>query len=171
VQEPQAQDRWCWAAVTVSVVHYYDPSNGVSQCERVDAQFGLATCCGGDGEFPPCNCDGNLEDSLSATDVLDHLEAGPTPGAVDFDALVGTIRTEINANRVLCIRFAWAAGGAHFIVIAGYGTGANPRVRIEDPLFGTSTPLLADLLAGSYQTGRDVIRPGRWTDTYFTKMP
>ena len=39
VMQHQQQTQWCWAAVSVSVSHYYSPWSGWTQCAMVNAEL------------------------------------------------------------------------------------------------------------------------------------
>jgi hypothetical protein len=50
----QLQSEWCWAAVSVSVAHYYDARSPWTRCKMVNAQTGNTTCCENGGS-DACN--------------------------------------------------------------------------------------------------------------------
>jgi hypothetical protein len=154
--EHQKQDRWCWAAVAVSVGRYYKRSTK-AQCELVSEQLNNVTCCGG-GAGGACNQSNSLRPSLTSVGV-DHLLA---PGA----AGVADIQYEINNRQVICLRYQWSGGLGHFAVIEGCAQIPAAWVAVEDPWFGWSELTLTNLANGNY------LGPGgAWTDTYFTSTP
>jgi hypothetical protein len=169
--ERQRHDRWCWAAVGRAVLRFYDPTADVSQCALANAVLSRLpdddptrrTCCGTDGASPACNRSTSLELTLTTAGVLERRQTGPVS--------IGTIRTVVDANRVLCMRFEWVGGGAHFMVITDYGPSPGPRVLVQDPWLGDMTPRLADLTNGVYQDPDTFVGRGEWTDTYFTRPP
>ena len=38
--QAQLESEWCWAAVSTSIAHYYNPSSSVTQCQVVNQQLG-----------------------------------------------------------------------------------------------------------------------------------
>src|SRR6266700_5017599 len=52
--QTQQQTQWCWAAVSVSVNLYYDPTSGQTQCAVANTALGQTTCCN-DGSTAQCN--------------------------------------------------------------------------------------------------------------------
>jgi len=152
--EHQEQDRWCWAAVAVSVGRYYKRSKK-AQCELVSEQLNNVTCCGVNASSYACNQPNQLRPSLTSAGV-DHRWA---PGA----AGVADIQNEINNNRLVCVRYQWSGGLGHFAVIEGCAQVPPAWVAVGDPWFGWSELTLTDLANGNYMGPGGV-----WTDTYFT---
>jgi papain like cysteine protease AvrRpt2 len=156
VMQHQQQTQWCWAAVSVSVSHYYSPWSGWTQCAMVNAELGQTTCCI-DGASAQCNQPNVLDSPLQRAGVLDHMTS--------TDAGIGDIRNEIDAGRPLCWRIGWKGGGGHFAVIEGYRMFPDVWVAVDDPWYGASDLPLDVLTTGGYQGSGD------WTHTYFTKRP
>jgi len=155
--QTQQQDRWCWAAVSVSVAGYFNtpgPTGGSwQQCEIVNAELGQTTCCQ-NGSTSSCNQDWYLDRALQR---VGHLASGPNSGAMPF----ASVQAEINANRPVGVRIGWFQGGGHFVVLRGYDdTGAFQSLDVEDPWYGPSTYDYQQFAAG-YQSGA-----GAWTHTY-----
>jgi hypothetical protein len=71
----QHQSNWCWAAVSTSVAHFYDPSSSWTQCEVANAQLGRTDCCGTSGSGA-CNVYGYLDKGLQEIGHFDHLQNG-----------------------------------------------------------------------------------------------
>jgi hypothetical protein len=150
----QAEDQWCWSAVTVSVSVFYLPSSSWTQCSLVCAELGNSTCCT-DGSIPACNQPWTLDAALLRTNNLLQWAAGTAPAA--------TIQTELGASRPICCRIGWNGGGGHFVAISGYqNDGTDEEVTVEDPFFGQSQVNLATFTT-AYQND------GVWTHTYYTK--
>ncbi|HXH39921.1 MAG TPA: papain-like cysteine protease family protein, partial [Thermoanaerobaculia bacterium] len=151
--ELQEQDNWCWSAVSVSVKHFYDPGNPITQCQQAARQ--MATPCCDTPTSSVCNRPWFLDRALMG---LGNLQA-TTPAALPIDA----IRVEIDNHHPLGCRIGWAGGGGHFVCIDGYDvTGAVPIVTIRDPIYGTSHVTLTTFLS-AYQGS------GSWTNSYTTK--
>jgi hypothetical protein len=155
--EHQKQDRWCWAAVAVSVGRYYKRSQ-MAQCELVKKQLNNVSCCGVNASSSACNQPYSLPPPLTVAGV-DCLVA---PGVAD----VNDLQNEINNNRPVCLRYQWSEGGGHFAVIEGWAEIPEAWVAVEDPWLWWSELRLADLVNGNYKGPG-----GAWTDTYFTSAP
>jgi peptidoglycan hydrolase-like protein with peptidoglycan-binding domain len=151
--QAQQQSNWCWAAVSSSVSHFYDPASSWTQCKVANAQLGRTDCCGG-GASGPCNVYGYLDLGLTEVGHFDHLQAGTTTFAV--------LQSEIIGSRPLGIRVAWSGGGAHFVT--AIGAEAGDLVLVGDP--GSGTNSLVDF--ATLQT--DYSGSGTWTHSYFTKL-
>ena len=153
-QQAQEQDQWCWAAVTVSVSHYYDHGSAWTQCSLVDAELSRGDCCW-NGSISVCNRPWVLDSPLNRTGNLDRMEnmVSPFPDVV----------IEINSNRPLSCRIGWFSGGGHFVVIHGYSDGANGSwVTVGDPFYGPST-YVYDVFCANYRSS------GVWTHSYYTQ--
>jgi hypothetical protein len=154
--EKQLEDKWCWAAVTVSVDHYFFPASTSSQCQIARDVLSIADCCSNpDG----CNRAAKLQDAL--TDVSRLTEILPRP--LRFDE----IQREIDAKRPVCARIAWNEGSAHFVVVSGYRQSASgvQSVEVADPLFPSST-LEYDVFVSAYQNGEVPQGGGQWVATF-----
>jgi hypothetical protein len=148
----QEQTNWCWAAVATSTAGFYESNTGGAQCELVNAELGLATCCAS-GSDADCNVAWYLEDALQH---VDHLR--------DFSgnkATWDTVTAEIDAGRALGVRIAWEGGGGHFVIVAGYDSNGE-MLEIRDPWWGDSS-VAYDSFPDTYQ-GR-----GSWTHSYRTQ--
>lgn len=147
----QLQSEWCWAAVSVSVAHYYDAHSSWTQCRMVNAQKGLATCCQNGGS-DDCNQPGFLDDALTRAGHLNSETGGTT--AID------TVLEDLTAANPVCIRIGWSGGGGHFIAATG---AEDPDIMmVDDPIYGHSV-LTYNTLANDYQGS------GSWTNSYYTK--
>jgi peptidoglycan hydrolase-like protein with peptidoglycan-binding domain len=150
--QAQQQSNWCWAAVSTSVSHFYDPNSSWTQCGVANTQLGRTDCCGS-GASGACNVYGYLDQGLQEVGHFDHLQYGTTT----FEVL----QNEIIASRPLGIRVAWAGGGAHFI--AAIGSEEDDLVLVGDPGSGTNSLVNYATLETSYNGS------GTWTHSYFTK--
>jgi hypothetical protein len=154
--EKQRQDKWCWAAVSVSVDHYFSPRSNLTQCLIAQKVLNNGPCCSGQ---EGCNRAARLQAALSVVGKLKTIVTRP----LQFDE----VRREINANRPVCVRIAWSGGGAHFVIIRGYRQSASglQLVEVADPLFPSST-VLYDVLVSGYQNPENPDDGGRWTASF-----
>ena len=106
----QLQSEWCWAAVSVSVAHYYDSHSSWTQCQMVNAQRGLTSCCQNGGSND-CNQPGFLDDALTRAGHLQSETGGTTA--------IGNVVEDLTAGNPVCIRIGWSGGGGHFIAATG----------------------------------------------------
>jgi hypothetical protein len=159
--EPQRETNWCWAAVSSSVDHYFNPHSTLNQC-GIAGRFLKRDCC-----TDPDNCDTAmaLQDVLGPLARLDH----PIVGPVHFV----DIKNEIDARRPVAVRVEWFDGNAHFVVICGYTIHQSGLRTIDvadsfygDVFGGTYSGIWTidfDLFPASYQQG------GEWTATFLLK--
>jgi Papain-like cysteine protease AvrRpt2 len=156
--QDQMQRLWCWAATTVSISAYYDPETDWTQCEMVNAEKELTTCCE-HGSSRECDQINVLDAPLRRAGVLDRKQRG----SAGYDV----IRQEINAGRPLAFRIGWRGGGGHFAVLHGYQSSGAESVAIDDPDPGYDAIDLglSTLTGGMYQG------TGTWTHTFFTRPP
>lgn|SRR2546425_3447556 len=153
-EETQQQDQWCWAAVTVSISHFYDAASDWTQCTLVNAELSRSDCCW-NGSTLSCNRPWTLERPLSRTNNLNWMDGS----AAAFPDVV----TEIDNHRPLGCRVGWSAGGGHFVVVHGYSDGANGSwVSVADPFYGPST-YTYDVFCTSYRNS------GQWTHSCYTQ--
>ncbi len=161
--EPQEQNDWCWAAVSNSTDHYYDPRSSLAQCKIVKQVLAATTdCCGSPGA---CNQPEKLQTALTRIGRLNRLIVGPS----DFTL----IKSEIDQKRPVCVRIQWFGAGAHFVVISGYTVLASGDriIEVADSFYGESSSgtyhgiwnIDFDLFPASYQSG------GTWSATFLTQ--
>lgn len=153
--EHQLQTNWCWAAVSRSVVRFYDSTSAWTQCAIVNAEFEHDTCCGDGGSDTACNQPWYLDAALQRVGWFRTM----TSTAASFESL----EQEIAGGRPLCVRIGWSGGGGHFVAVAGWrvGTSGERYVDVEDPWHGRSQILFEDFCE-RYQG------IGSWTHSYFT---
>ena len=161
--EHQQQTQWCWAAVSNSVSHYYDPGSTWTQCTIVNAEMGQTGCCT-NGATAACNQPWYLDKALTRVGCLLSMASGTLSFA--------TVKSLINSARPPCARQGWSGGGGHFMAIACYfqgllglfaGAGSTAkRLRISDPWYGDSV-LDYDVFVSGYQGS------GTWTHSYRTQ--
>ncbi|MFN0123350.1 MAG: papain-like cysteine protease family protein [Blastocatellia bacterium] len=161
----QLQDKWCWAAVIASLLHFFDASQKRTQCEIVQKVFGALvddfdetkTNCCKQGADDACNQTFKLVDALDEMDVLSTRS--------NYPLSVEEIREQIHAGVPVAVRIRWRGGGGHFVLITAVGPD-DPRgpthtwLRVADPADGTGSYLSYRRLRDAYQD------KGHWTHTY-----
>ena len=153
VMQQQHEDEWCWAAVAVSVDHYFDTASTWTQ-ESLASQIEGQDC---SGDPESCDVPETLQDALTA---VNRLNGSPETDSLQFDE----VKTAIDACLPLCVRIGWSGGGAHFVAIDGYGEtpAKDILVHVKDPYYGDSTVLFNDFL-------NDYLGCGNWTATFPVK--
>lgn len=153
----QEQSLWCWAAVAVSVDHYFVPERTLRQCHVARRVLALDCC----ANHSPCNVAERLTTALTKI----GREFTFVPNALPFPA----VREEIDAGRPVCALIQWYGGGGHFVAIYGYDHSAagHPLVHVADPLFADGLWYYASFCT-AYQAGHDGLGPrgGQWVETY-----
>jgi hypothetical protein len=164
--QTQKEDKWCWAAVTVSINNFLDP-----QAVPAWTQATLATKVLGpppgegkilatvDCSLTPDQCDfpAALTDALTATG---NLSGDPLLGPLPFASLTESI----DDNLPVCAQIDWFSGGAHAVALDGYRTytsGAQ-AVLVQDPLYKSGFHFYDDLV-NNYPPG------GKWAATFLVK--
>lgn len=136
----QERSEWCWAAVSVSVDHFFHPSSVENQCQIAGTELSLQCCAGNQpAQSPGCNVPFELNTAL---DRLHLLAAPPVLKPMSF----ADIQKEINGSRPICALIKWLdkngqpTNRGHFIAISGYRVTAAEKqfVSIADPLYGAS---------------------------------
>lgn len=158
MQDQLPNTYWCWAAVASSVDALFAPRSFRAQCAVARLVHGHRKCC----NVPtPEECD--QPDSL--TTALQKV--GRHKSTVSRALPFSDVQDELDNDRVVCVRVVWrdSSGGAHFVVISGYGLGASgdPWLLIDDPLYGPAYM--------PYIQFRDAYRSGQgfWSDSYFVQ--
>jgi hypothetical protein len=161
--EKQQEPDWCWAAVAVSVEYYFDPQSTWTQAALAQAvleqrrQIPAGTDCSKGG----CDIPWYLSDALTAVGKL----RATLPGRI---LSYQEIQQELIADRPVCARISWQGGGAHFVVISGYGfsPGGIPQLYVSDPLLQDSSVAISsyDDFVSAY------FGDGQWEETYLTQQ-
>ena len=105
----QEQSLWCWAATSKTVIKWHTGSTP-SQCQVVKWGKSSSTCPNTTGYF--------------GVDVSRALTQGGVGGigyttsTMSFTA----VRSEIDMNRLVLIRWGWDSGSGHMLVLRGYNT-------------------------------------------------
>ena len=156
--QPQKAHEWCWAAVGVSVEHYFDPESKLTQCQLATKILEKPDACS-----EPPQADADLPAGLDL--VLRELGSFKKmkSEAIPFETLV----EQIDAGFPVCARIGWSGENqGHFIVLCGCPVSSTGEqwVDVADPFFPAST-VPYEVLLNSYQG------LGQWTDTYLVKQP
>jgi hypothetical protein len=127
----QEQDQWCWAGCARAVFLYY--GQDVAQCTVADYNWGRADCCTSPTS-PACN---------NWTYLIPNVQNILSHWSVDSSALwsstsFNTVRSEINSDRPVWVRWGWSGGGGHFVVIRGYNDDSGNKVLYMDPWYGAN---------------------------------
>jgi hypothetical protein len=159
VLEKQSQDKWCWAAVSVSVARYFLPLSPLTQCRVALAVTGKTDCCG--SGRADCNDPGDLEDALKAVGRWRETRKG----VLTFEE----IQQQIDAFTPVCVRIGWRGGGGHFVIVYGYRilSSGVQQVEVADPFFANSILSYRQLVTAygsAEQPGG-----GQWTHTFMVR--
>ena len=133
----QERDQWCWAGVSACILEFY--SMPKKQCEiaeytRLTAEwndFGNTNCC--EDPTKGCNNWNYLYGSKgSINDILSHFADIISTG-INSTVSMSEITTILQSQKPFVIRWAWSAGGGHFLVCHGI---SGNNLYIMDPWFG-----------------------------------
>lgn len=161
VLEYQQHDKWCWAAVAVSIAHFFRTPVRRTQCELADLLKPPGNCC---SDPVPSHCN-DTESLITAT-----AKAGVPVVGVHGVPSVETIHTDISNDLPVGWLCEWDTYTVHFAVVDGIQPSAVTHVDVVDPAFGWSNVALLDLIEGRYMPS-GATAAGGWTDTYFTSRP
>ena len=154
VVEPQELDRWCLAAIAVSMAGFYNTGQW-RQSDVAGRLLGYdCSRCHEDSKIR-AQCDQNwaLDEALQVTGCFSHW----SPGKPSFERIV----SELESGRPIGIRIEWYKGGAHYLVIFGYH-GPSREIHIADSKHGVSRHYF-DRFPHDYQSGGAV-----WTENFWT---
>ena len=160
--EQQKRGNWCWAAVTNSLLSFFDSENGMTQCEIVKECFSVTPgyetatdCCQHSGRTE-CNRDYELDQALD----LMQLRAS----CCNYPLTLDEIREQINQGVPVAARIAWRGGGRHFVVITAVVT--DPKddnqtwLRVANPKDQAASYISYQTFVTRYQGS------GEWTHSY-----
>jgi hypothetical protein len=137
----QEQTEWCWVGVSASVLRYY--SQTVTQCQianyaRTTAtwhDFGNEDCCtNGAGGCNYWNYNYGREGSIQ--EILKKWGVGNN--GMNRPLTLPEIATQLDAKRPFIVRWAYVAGGGHFIV--GHGV-SDSSIHYMDPWPGEGSKI------------------------------
>lgn len=160
--QPQLAKNWCWAAVTSSVIGYFQALNGQAphpppQCMIVSQSTGRDYC---RFVFPDDGTDlGELEVGLEQAGHLNDARRG----FANFDT---GVMVDINRRRPIGVGIRWGAAAiGHFVCVVGYRQDADGEfVVVVDPQIPGPTVMTFETLKTNYRNAN-----GHWVSTYFTK--
>ena len=164
VMMPQTQTQWCWAAVSVSVFHFFNDLRWPDQCKLVNDVFrGILEgedCCQ-NGDSNACNIGWDIAPVLRSRGHLAERIDNP----VTFDVL----SRELDVNEApVVIRVEFDDGlSDHFMAIVGCLVDASGAriVHVADP--GRA---IGNYSIHEFDTFPSNYRPGMvWRNTYCTK--
>lgn len=153
--EKQLLDKWCWAAIAVSLAKFYRPVQ-VHQAELAGKMLGFdaADFAADDTLKERYNQTFLLYKALEAVHSYSHWSLGKPC----FERL----QYEINNGHPVCCRIEWYRGNAHYAVIRGYNARSR-EIYVEDSLHA-SEKIPFDRFPAHYKKAG-----GAWTETYWTK--
>jgi hypothetical protein len=158
--EKQYEDKWCWAAVTVGIDHYFSPTSSLTQCRIARQVITGIECC---ADPVGCNQAEDLEDGLKAIGRWKETRSG----FLSFQE----IQNELDAYRPVCARIGWYDKSGHFVILSGYRllTSGVQLVEVADPFFANSIVTYNHFVT-AYQSGNPR-QPGggEWTHTFLLK--
>lgn len=153
--EQQLRSRWCWVSLASAIARYYKTMQ-VEQARLADELVKIT-----DTEYEIYSPEERLQKNVNfKLDVaLKHVRCFShwSTGKPNFER----VKFEINQGRPLCVRLEWRKGGAHYIMIKGYGC-ENGTVLIDDPLHGTCRMSFNDF------PEKYMVSGAVWTETYWT---
>ncbi|HZS09089.1 MAG TPA: papain-like cysteine protease family protein [Blastocatellia bacterium] len=159
----QLQTKWCWAAVTTSLLNFFNPDNTPTQCQVVQQCLSLnhdfdpeATDCCQQGSSKACNLTYKLPDALDEMELLFSR--------CNYPLSLDEIRGQIQAGVPVAVRIKWRGGGGHFVVITAVFDDPDGDeqtwLRIADPLDQAASYITYRTLKNRYKG------EGRWTHSY-----
>jgi hypothetical protein len=132
----QQYTQWCWAAVSVSIVDFYENPTAWSQCKLVCSARGINGCCE-DGESVECNRPWYIDQALNHLGAFGSVNEVPR-SAAQTSTLPPEVERDIADRRPVALAIEWDGGrSGHAIVLEGYRTD-GAMVAIEDPWEGAS---------------------------------
>ena len=169
----QQQTKWCWAAVTTSLLSFFYSDTSLTQCQVVRKCFGQQQngaeagddCCQS-GNSEVCNKTFKLSQALEAMGILESYVNSALP--------LKEIRRQISAGVPLAIRIGWRdrngnlSSSGHFVMLTAVGPD-DPRgddhawVRVADPKDKVASYTTYETLKNNYKC------QGQWTHTYLLK--
>ena len=169
----QQQTKWCWAAVTTSLLSFFYSDTSLTQCQVVRKCFGQqqngaeagADCCQS-GYSELCNKTFKLSQALETMGILESY--------ANSVLTLKEIRRQISEGVPLAIRIGWRdrngnlSSSGHFVMLTAVGPD-DPRgddhawVRVADPKDKVASYTTYGTLKSNYKC------QGQWTHTYLIK--
>ncbi len=134
--QPQIQNQLCWAAVTATVINYFNDTN-YQDCDMAKVAFN-SNCC---NNPKPCNKQNSIHFISNAIGNIAEVDTKVILGQVSKQRLMSLV----DDYNPLVLRVASKFGG-HFIVVTGYITYKHKvtgeeklTIMIQDPMWGYFT--------------------------------
>lgn len=154
--QEQAQNNWCWAAVTSSVAEFYHDPQNYPQCSLANWAFNQESCCI-DGSTNACDQPFILTDALTHVGHLNQRY----PRTLTLAEV--TTQIDMNSGHPVALRIQWNNGGGHIVAIDAYNTDNDPStITIKDPWGPQTSVVPFDSFPADYNGG------GTWTHSYTT---
>ena len=159
----QQRTKWCWAAITTSILGFFHPDRTVTQCQVV--QRCLDPLADGDGAGADCCRRGRIKACNRTFKLVDALdEMGLSSSRCNYPLTLDEVREQIHAGVPVAVRIGWRGGGGHFVVVTAVADEAARKgqtwLRVADPLDQAASYVTYDMLKHSYKG------QGTWTHTY-----
>lgn len=161
--EKQRRGNWCWAAVTTSLLNYFNPNNELTQCDVVKECFSITrgfeteTDCCQHSRKKECNKTFKLGDAL---DIMGFMSS-----RCNYPLSLEELRHQINQGAPVGVRIGWQGGGGHFVIITAVGHqdkrgDDHTWVRVADPKDPAASYITYWALKNRYKG------EGKWTHSY-----
>jgi hypothetical protein len=159
----QQQSNWCWAAVTTSLLNFFNEEHTHTQCQVVQQCLSLLsdfdsarTDCVQHSRSKACNRTFKLPDALDEMDLLFSR--------CNYSLTLDEVREQIHAGVPVGVRIGWRGGGGHFVLITAVFDDLEGEMqswlRISDPLDQAASYITWQTLKNRYKGS------GRWTHSY-----
>lgn len=180
----QQQTKWCWAAVTTSLLSFFGSESALTQCQVVRKCFDqngqqaqaantdsaatrkLVMDCCQSGNVEACNKTFKLSQALEMMGILETYE--------NRALTLVEMREQISRGVPLAIRIGWRdregklSSSGHFVTVTAVGPD-DPRgedqtwIRVADPNDKVASYITYGALKNNYKC------QGQWTHTYLIK--
>jgi len=181
----QQQTKWCWAAVTTSLLGFFGTDSSLTQCQVVRKCFDqngqqaqavntdsaatrkLVMDCCQSGNVEVCNKTFKLSQALETMGILESCETRALT--------LSEMRQQISAGVPIGVRIGWRnregklSGSGHFVTVTAIVGPDDPRgddftwVRVADPNDKVASYITYGALKSNYKC------QGQWTHTYLIK--
>jgi hypothetical protein len=131
--EKQADDLWCWSAVTLAIAKRYEPQKVMNQC-YIASLVKEHKCCQGSNPVD-CQSPHPIEDAVRKSG---HLSGAPAPMGTFWDVVDAECNNK-DGRPLACKMAGWVANdgtliAAHAVVVRGSMISGSRRFfRVLDP--------------------------------------
>jgi len=159
--ENQQDTEWCWAAVSVSLEHYFNPDSQLTQLQFVQRLIPPAEAAAQGLDVPF-----DLQVALSS---LGLQKGQPLPAFLPFSQ----IQQQLDLNLPVCVEIEWYGEDIfHYLVLTGYGVSpaGDVQVYVADPMLSdyTITPWDYNSFVYAYSPSY-ASAEGEWVETFFVQ--